>query len=183
MRDIDYSVQDDISAASSTARTCSICGKRLSKYNKLGRCFHHPDPEKKRKQRELQARREASVKTIPPAVPSTTESLVPEDTEIEKEPISAERLIVLISELFGVSRAEIEGGSRQGALVRARHVLMYLLYNDTSFTYPAIGALIGGRDHTTVIHGVSKITHELETDPELQNLIRHVRSRYLPPIP
>jgi hypothetical protein len=186
MNDTDYSVEGEVSSIPPSTNKCSICGKLLSRYNKTGRCFHHPDPEKERRQEERDARREAAtiIGRALPAIPESTEAsagnTVAGDVE-RKEPLTPERIMTLVCDLFGMSREEVESGGRQAAIARARHVLMYLLYSDTHLSYQAIGGRLGGRDHTTVIHGVSKINEELETDSELQELIRYLRSQYDPP--
>jgi chromosomal replication initiator protein len=62
------------------------------------------------------------------------------------------------SEMFGFSVDELTGTSRRRPLVTARQVGMYVFREVTDFSYPAIAREFGGRDHTTVIHAVEKIT-------------------------
>ena len=52
---------------------------------------------------------------------------------------------------------------------------MYLMREDTKHSLPAIGAELGGRDHTTVLHGVRKITRELPEEPTLQLALDSIR--------
>ena len=61
-----------------------------------------------------------------------------------------------ISEHWGFSREQLIGGCRIRELVTARHIAMYVL-RQAGLSYPAIAREIGGRDHTTVMHGVAKI--------------------------
>ncbi len=58
---------------------------------------------------------------------------------------------------FGFSVDDLCGNSRLRQLVIARQVGMYVFRELTDFSYPAIAKEFGGRDHTTVIHAVSKI--------------------------
>ena len=58
---------------------------------------------------------------------------------------------------FGFSIDDLCGQSRRRPLVTARQVGMYVFRNMTDFSYPAIAKEFGGRDHTTVIHAVTKI--------------------------
>lgn len=189
MNDTDYSVEGEVSLTAPFTNKCSICNKSISRYNKIGRCFHHPDPEKERRQMERGARRETAsqIRRTLPIIPESVERAASEaeQEQVKKEeaPLTPDRVIALTCELFGMSRTEIENEGRQAAVARARHVLMYLLYTDTSLSYPKVGELLGGRDHTTIMHGVAKINEELETDSELLNLVRYLRSQYrLPPI-
>lgn len=54
---------------------------------------------------------------------------------------------------FGVTRSELQSPRRNKSIVFARQFVMYWSVRLTSHSYPQIGRLIGGRDHTTVIHG------------------------------
>ena len=54
---------------------------------------------------------------------------------------------------FGVTRSELQSPRRHKSIVFARQFVMYWSVRLTSHSYPQIGRLIGGRDHTTVIHG------------------------------
>lgn len=60
--------------------------------------------------------------------------------------------------MFGLGVEEITGRSRRRPLVTARQVAMYVMRELTDLSYPGIAREFGGRDHTTVIHAVEKIT-------------------------
>jgi chromosomal replication initiator protein len=62
------------------------------------------------------------------------------------------------SETFGFSVEELCGTSRRRPLVNARQIGMYVFRELTDFSYPAIAREFGGRDHTTVIHAVEKVS-------------------------
>lgn len=174
MADID--ITDDVSP-SSPVQKCSICGKRLSRYNELGRCFHHPDPEKEHRQREREARRaRCSPKPLHAPVIGPTDG--PAASLLKDNRPLQDRLITAVCETLGVTRMDLELDGRGRRLVRARHVLMYLLYTDTTLSYSAIGRLLGDRDHTTVIHSVRSIRERLAVDPDLENVVRYLRSKY-----
>ena len=59
---------------------------------------------------------------------------------------------------FGFTIDELRGTSRRRPLVNARQIGMYVFRELTEFSYPAIAREFGGRDHTTVIHAVAKIS-------------------------
>lgn len=73
------------------------------------------------------------------------------------EPVSAARVLEEASEVFGVSVDDLCGYGRTGGLVLARQAAMYVCRALTDDSLPAIGRSFGGRDHTTVLHGVRKI--------------------------
>ena len=60
--------------------------------------------------------------------------------------------------MFGFTIEEIKGKSRRRPLVTARQIGMYVFRELTDLSYPAIAREFGGRDHTTVIHAVEKIS-------------------------
>ncbi len=73
-------------------------------------------------------------------------------------------ILAAVSDAFGFSVDELVGPKRQRPLVRARQIGMYLCRDLTDYSYPAIGREFGGRDHTTVIHAVEKITSFMKED-------------------
>ena len=73
-----------------------------------------------------------------------------------------EELLSEIARLVGHSVEALRGKSRQRPLVAARQEAMYVFRELTDLSYPAIARLFGGRDHTTVIHAVEKITRLMQ---------------------
>ena len=71
--------------------------------------------------------------------------------------ITAKVVIDATADMFQISVDDLCGKSRSRPLVTARQVAMYVLREMTDFSYPAIGRAFGDRDHTTVMHAVSKI--------------------------
>lgn len=67
-------------------------------------------------------------------------------------------IISTVAEHFGISVSEITGKKRPAHLVYPRHMAMYVLRDQLGMSYPDIGKAMGGKDHTTVMHAVDKIT-------------------------
>jgi chromosomal replication initiation ATPase DnaA len=67
---------------------------------------------------------------------------------------------------FEVTPREIRSGRRSVRLVRPRQVVMYLCKTMTPRSYPEIAMFLGGRDHTTVMHGVKVISRTMEHDSD-----------------
>ena len=84
------------------------------------------------------------------------------------------------SKMFGIPVEEIIGKKRQRPLVAARQVAMYVVRELTDLSYPAIAREFGGRDHTTVIHAVEKISTQMRTQrptyDQVTELMQTVRS-------
>jgi chromosomal replication initiator protein len=72
--------------------------------------------------------------------------------------ITPKDILDATAETFGFTVEELCGTSRRRPLVTARQIGMYVFREVTDFSYPAIAREFGGRDHTTVIHAVDKIT-------------------------
>ena len=84
------------------------------------------------------------------------------------------------AKMFGWTVDELIGKSRRRPLVRARQISMYVFRELTDYSYPQIAKEFGGRDHTTVMHAVEKIStlinenrQILEQVNELINRIKH----------
>lgn len=82
-------------------------------------------------------------------------------------PITAGRILAATAAAFDVTVTELEGPSRRQPLARARQVAMYLCRQLTDLSLPRLGALFGGRDHTTVLHGVNTVHRLIQTDKAL----------------
>jgi chromosomal replication initiator protein len=75
-----------------------------------------------------------------------------------------EETIKSICEFYNIKPTQLKGVKRDAKLVRARQVCMYIFKNQGGLTYSEIGNLLGGRDHTTIMHGVGKIEELLSTN-------------------
>jgi chromosomal replication initiator protein len=84
-------------------------------------------------------------------------------TSRQPRAITPEVILEATSKMFGIPIEEIIGKKRQRPLVTARQVAMYVFRDLTDLSYPAIAREFGGRDHTTVIHAVEKISGQMRT--------------------
>jgi chromosomal replication initiator protein len=91
--------------------------------------------------------------------------------------ISIEEVLTTVASFYGVTRAELLGRSRSREMVHPRQVVMYLAREELQITLPQIGEILGGRDHTTVMYGVEKITDAIDTDDTLRREILAIRER------
>jgi chromosomal replication initiator protein len=91
--------------------------------------------------------------------------------------ITPEAVIRAVSEYYGIDQRILFGRGRSRNIVVPRHVAMYLLREETGSSLVEIGTLLGGRDHTTVIHGCDKIAEEITTDHRLRNEVLAIREK------
>jgi|UniRef100_A0A6H1ZBN8 hypothetical protein len=75
----------------------------------------------------------------------------------------------VLAKFPNVSLEQVKGTGRQRHVVRPRQLIMYELYQQRKdLSFPAIGRMLGGRDHTTVLHAVNKIKAELARQKDEQ---------------
>ncbi|MBU6389610.1 chromosomal replication initiator protein DnaA [Patescibacteria group bacterium] len=89
-----------------------------------------------------------------------------------------EQIREVVCRFYDITPEDIIGQRRQKELVKPRQVLMYLLKNELRMTFPTIGREIGGRDHTTAMHGVEKIEKELKKSAELSDELQRIKELY-----
>ena len=98
----------------------------------------------------------------------------------EVKNITPEYIVSMVAEQYEVSPEEIISQKRSRNIARPRQVVMYLCRNMLNIPLQEVGRALGGRDHTTIMHGVEKITDELKTDPSLQNTIEILKKKISP---
>ena len=76
---------------------------------------------------------------------------------------------------YGVSLRDLRGRARTKEVVVPRQVAMYLMREETESSLVAIGKELGGKDHTTVMHGINQIKQALTTDTALRSQIMAIR--------
>ena len=85
-------------------------------------------------------------------------------------------LINKIAKYYSLGKRQLLGESRKRPIVRPRQILMYLLKIQIGLPYQEVGRLVGGRDHTTVMHAVDKIQELLSTSVETREDIRGIKN-------
>ncbi|MBT6254257.1 chromosomal replication initiator protein DnaA [Candidatus Uhrbacteria bacterium] len=91
--------------------------------------------------------------------------------------VTPRELMNVVAEYFDITNDEIVGKSREKRLAFPRQIIMYLMREEMAFSYPSIGAELGGRDHTTAMHAYSKIKKLFETDEKLKHDIEIIKQR------
>ena len=94
--------------------------------------------------------------------------------EEKRERLHSDDVIKAVCDFYDVKPTQLKGPKRDASLVRARQVAMYLLKRELSLTLVEIGNLLGGRDHTTVMHGVEKVAALVENKTGVESDIRGI---------
>lgn len=114
------------------------------------------------------------VKGIPPDLAEVRQSL--RSFARPQKTVSVKHVVSKVAEFYGIDEESIYEKTRRREVVRPRQVIMYILREDFSVSYPTIGSKLGGRDHTTVIHSCEKVKREVIEDAELAKEIQDIRT-------
>ena len=92
------------------------------------------------------------------------ERIVKRAVKVDNKPLTVDDIVEKVCKHYGVSQQSIFSRSRKRDFVLVRQVSMYLAQKYTKMPASRIGQLIGGRDHSTVIHSCSTIEQRLKVD-------------------
>ena len=97
---------------------------------------------------------------------------------IQNRQISVENIQKTVADYYKIKVADMYSKKRPASIARPRQIAMYLAKELTQKSLPEIGELFGGRDHTTVLHAVRKISAERQQLTELNQQL-HVLEQTL----
>jgi chromosomal replication initiator protein len=98
--------------------------------------------------------------------------LLPQRTDIPPQ-----KIVELVAKEWQTTVEALLGRDRSQKIVQPRQVAMYLLRKETDASLPQIGEVLGGRDHTTVMHSIDKITNDIETKADLRKRVVTVKQQ------
>lgn len=96
---------------------------------------------------------------------------------VEKKEVTHDIVIDTICDHFGVTKAQLDSDKRTSNVALARQTTMYFCKRFTQMSLKAIGASIGGRNHSTVLHAYKRICDLYETDKNFQQTIREIEAK------
>ncbi len=108
----------------------------------------------------------------PEVAETALSNLIPQRTKLNPD-----QIIETVAQHFNLETAALQGRSRSRSIARPRQIAMYLLREETGRSLPQIGALLGGRDHTTVLHGCERVAQLIEEDPDFRREFLALRQR------
>lgn len=106
------------------------------------------------------------------------EKVIKRAVKIDNKPVTVDDILDTVSKHYNVSLANINGKSRKREYVIARQVSMYLAQKYTKIPAKRIGMLIGGRDHSTVIHSCSTVQKRIKQNTEFHDEILSIESSF-----
>ena len=96
-----------------------------------------------------------------------------------KRILEPEQVVSVVAEHFGLTVEQLRGPKRDREIVVPRQIAAYLSREETDASLVRIGGALGGRDHSTIIHGCAKIEREMSYDAELRREVALLREALL----
>jgi chromosomal replication initiator protein len=114
-------------------------------------------------------------------LPFTIESVAQYLGQPQSKPtkLDQKKVLSLICNYFNLNMKDLTGPKRQKEFVLPRHIAMYFLCEEISLTVEHVGKILGGRDHTTVMHGRDRIKKLVHTDREVQKMLIDLKQQAL----
>ncbi|MFA6184563.1 MAG: chromosomal replication initiator protein DnaA [Candidatus Shapirobacteria bacterium] len=92
--------------------------------------------------------------------------------------LNPRHIISVCAKHFNIKTSDLCGKSRKKELVTARHITAYLLLTQINLPLEEVGHLLGGRDHTSIMHARDKITNDFSTNPQTRQLINQIKNTF-----
>ncbi len=96
---------------------------------------------------------------------------------VDSARISLEEILEKVAGYYHLRSVDLKGPSRSKDISHARQIAIYVIRSVTESSFPKIGALLGGRKHTTILYAYEKVKDELETHPVLKQQIEEIQGR------
>lgn len=113
-------------------------------------------------------------------IPLAAEALKDLISPNENRDVTPELIIDVVSEHFNIPISDLKSSKRNADIANARQIAMYLCRRMTDTPLKTIGLLLGGRDHSTVNHGVDKVSTDVEKNETLRNTIDIIKKKINP---
>ncbi|MBN2140027.1 MAG: chromosomal replication initiator DnaA [Desulfovibrionaceae bacterium] len=107
------------------------------------------------------------------------QQLISGTEEASAEALTHKAIMSFVSEAMNVPVSEITGTKRHQNIAMARQVAMYLCRELLGLSFPALGRIFGGKDHSTVLYSVKKIEQIKDDDKDLKRLLKDLKKRCL----
>ena len=101
-------------------------------------------------------------------------------TPSERKEITSELIIEIVADHYNLKTSDLAYVTKKKTISYPRQIAMYLCRELTNVPLVTVGELLGGRDHSTVIHGCEKISTELQTNEQLKSTIESLRKKIAP---
>ena len=106
------------------------------------------------------------------------ERIIKRAVKIDNHPLTIDDILETVCNHFGVSQQNVFSKSRKRQLVQVRQISMYLAQKYTKMPAARIGQLIGGRDHSTVLHSCTAVEQRLKVDSSFKDELNSIENSF-----
>lgn len=100
-------------------------------------------------------------------------------TDKTEESVSADRIVDCVCRYFNVKKEELVGKKKTKEIVEPRQICIYLITDMLALPLTTIGAMFGGRDHTTIMHARDKVAEKMGQNPKTQVTVTDIKDMIL----
>jgi chromosomal replication initiator protein len=111
----------------------------------------------------------------PLTVELATQALADISSDAHKRTLTPTVIMSVVATFFNIPPETLQGKRRDKTSSQARQIAMYLLREELQCSWTQIGRELGGRDHSTILHGYHKISDEVNTDHGLRRDLLEIR--------
>ena len=106
------------------------------------------------------------------------ERIIKRAVKTDDKPLTIDDIVETVCRHYNVTAEAMTGRSRRREVVQVRQISMYLAQKYTKLPAARIGKLVGGRDHSTVIHSCHAVEKRLQTDADFHNDVEHIEQMF-----
>ncbi len=117
----------------------------------------------------------AQLERVPVTMQLATTAMNDPQLNTKRRLITLPRILDTVARFYSVAEKDLRGKGRTKDIVLPRHVAMYVMREETDRSLADIGQALGGRDHTTVLHGIDKMVGEIEHNTDRRQEILAIR--------
>ena len=117
----------------------------------------------------------AQLNSAPISVDLAAASLNDLGANSRRRPITADRIVDIVSSFFNLEPEDLKTGSRSREVLVPRQIAMYLMREEIEMPFIQIAQYFGKRDHTTAMHSYEKIENQVESDNQMRQEVLTIR--------
>jgi chromosomal replication initiator protein len=121
----------------------------------------------------------ADLQGLPMSIETAKAAMVSLTADTRQRRVSIDDIVNAVAEYYHIQVEDLTGKKRDKHIVVPRHVAMYLMRQETEASLQEIGQALGGRDHSTVLHGCENITREVNENTALRKEVMAIRQQML----
>ncbi len=119
----------------------------------------------------------AQLQGLPLSLDTAKTAMASLASDTRQRRVSIEDILNAVAEHYHIPVDDLRGKQRNSQIVVPRHIAMYLMRQETEASLLEIGQALGGRDHSTVLHGCEKISREINENTALRKEVLAIRQQ------